>query len=58
MDLTEEMENETMREEVKQLRSDVDRLSGIVEKLTEKVDRLSVIAGGLAEYVVPKGEVK
>ena len=58
MDLTEEMENETMREEVKQLRSDVDRLSGIVEKLTEKVDRRSVMAGGLAECVVPKGEVK
>ncbi len=49
---------EYMQEEMKNLRSDVDRLFQVVEKLTEKVDRLSVIAGGLADYVVPKGDVK
>ncbi len=47
---------ESMQEEMKNLRSDVDRLFQVVEKLTEKTDRLSVIAGGLAEYVVPKGD--
>lgn len=57
MDLTEEMEYETMREEVKMLRNDVDRLFHVVEKLTEKTDRLSVIAGGLAEQIVTKNNV-
>lgn len=56
MDLTKEMELEAMKAEVKALRSDVDRLSKIVEKLTGNVDRLFVIAGGLADQVVPKGK--
>jgi len=56
MDLTKEMELEAMKAEVKALRSDVDRLSKIVEKLTSNVDRLFVIAGGLADQVVPKGK--
>ncbi len=49
---------ESMQEEMKNLRSDVNRISVIVAKLTEKTDRLSVIAGSLADYVVPKGDVK
>lgn len=54
MDLTKEMELESMKKEVKDLRNDVDRLSRIVEKLTDNVNRLFVIAGGLADQVVPK----
>lgn len=57
MDLTKEMELEAMQAEVKALRGDVDRLSKIVEKLTGNVDRLFVIAGGLADQVVPKTDM-
>ncbi len=56
MDLTKEMELESMQKEVKDLRNDVDRLFRIVEKLTDNVNRLFVIAGGLAENVVPKSK--
>lgn len=48
---------ESMQEEMKNLRSDVDRLFQVVEKLTEKTDRLSVIAGGLADQIVTKNNV-
>lgn len=39
------------QEEIKKLRSDVDRLFQIVEMLTDKTDRLSGIVGALAEQL-------
>lgn len=51
MDLTEEMEKETMQKELEDLQEKVDRLFGIMVTLTDKVDRLSMIAGSMADQL-------